>query len=49
MVTPEQKHSGEAVTILARREGVKARTLAARRAANAKNAGQNKIPEAAFS
>ena len=49
MVTPEQKHNGDWVLIQAEREAIKARTLAARRAANLSLAEQNKIPEAAIS
>ena len=49
MVTPEQKHNGEWVRIQAKREAIKASTLAARRAANLRVPGQNKIPKAAIS
>lgn len=49
MVTPAQKHSGESVRIQAEREAIRARTLTARRVANTRRLGQNKIVEAAIS
>lgn len=49
MVTPEQRHNGEWGRIQAERDAIKARTLAARRAANVRLAEQDKIPEAVFS
>jgi putative transposase len=49
MVTPEQRHNGEWVRILAQREAIKTSTLAARRAANVQGTDQNKIPKAAIS
>jgi len=49
MVTPAQKHSGEAVRILAEREVIKQHTMAARRDFNLHNRVSNKEPEAALS
>jgi transposase InsO family protein len=49
MMTPEQKHNGEWVAIQQERDAVKARTLAARRAANLRPAAENKIPKADIS
>lgn len=49
MVTPEQRHNGEWVRIQTERDAIKARTLAARRAANVRLADQDKKPEAVFS
>ena len=49
MVTPHQKHSGEWEGILAERDKIKAKTLAARRAYHTAARGQNKVLEADIS
>jgi putative transposase len=49
MVTPSQKHSGEAVRILAEREVIKQQTMETRRTFNLQNRVLNKEPEAALS
>jgi len=49
MVTPSQKHSGEAVRILAEREVIKQRTMAQRRLVNGQLGVPNKELEAAVS
>ena len=49
MVTPNQRHSGEWVRILAERAEIKARTLAARRQVNQRRGVHNKAPGSAVS
>jgi len=49
MVTPSQKHSGEAVRILAEREVIKQQTMVQRRLVNAQQGVPNKELEAAVS
>ncbi len=49
MVTPQQKHDGTWVQILAEREEVKRRTLAKRREINTQPRVPNKEPGAAIS
>lgn len=49
MVTPQQKHDGSWVRILAEREAIKAQTMASRREFNCGNQVLNKKPESAIS